>query len=96
MMAVSAAERVIEGFDELFGLSFLFERTVEPVAEPRTEIFRVVVLDLVIPFLDLVCSVSATPPLGRRSGDPGEIGFVVVKNPNTLSATILILALALL
>ena len=35
-------------------------------------------------------------PLGRRSGDVGGEGLVVVKNPKTLSATILILALALL
>ena len=80
------------------GLSLFFARIVDPVADPKNGILRVVVLDLDIPFLDFAaCSVRGIPPLGRRSGEVnGETVFVVVKNPKTLSATILILALALL
>ena len=66
--AVSVAGRLMEGFDELVvNFSRFRARTVEPVADPKKAFRRVVVLDLVIPNLGFVCSVSRTPvPVARR------------------------------
>jgi len=65
--AVSVAGRLMEGFDELVNFSRFRARTVEPVADPKKAFRRVVVLDLVIPNLAFVCSVSRTPvPVARR------------------------------
>jgi hypothetical protein len=85
-MAISVAERVMDVLEGVVGFSFFLERTVAPGGPPRTGTFRVVVFDRVMP----------TGLLTIRWGE--EVGdvFPVVKNPNTLSATIEILALALL
>jgi hypothetical protein len=85
----SVGERVNEAFD----VSRFRARTVDPGADPRTGFRLVVVFDLATPLRER--TESETKTLVRRSGeDVGEGSFVVVKNPKTLSATILILALA--
>ena len=88
-IAGSVGERVNEDLE----LSRFRARTVEPGADPNTGFRRVVVLDLFTPLRERTD--SETRRLGRRSGeDVGEGSFAVVKKPKTLSATILILALA--
>ena len=94
----SVIERVIDVFEGVFDFSRFLDKTVAPTTEPRTEVRRVVVLERDTPNLDFDCSVAGTfPVVGCGGEDIGDVFFVeVVKNPNTLSATILILALALL
>jgi hypothetical protein len=83
LKTLSVAERVIEFLDGVFGFSFFFVRMLDPGALPMT--------------LTLLVVVFCLDKLSGLAGDEfGDGPFVVVKNPNTLSATILILALALL
>jgi hypothetical protein len=84
--------RALEPFDG--ERSFRRDRTVEPGALPRTAVRRDVVFDLV--GKSLLGASLGTCPLnclcGEETGE--DEGFEVVKKLNTLSATMLILALA--
>jgi len=89
LTAGSVGDRV----SEVLELSRFRARTVEPCAEPSTGFRRVVVLERVTPLRER--TESEARMLGRRSGEEvGEGSFVVVKKLKTLSATMLILALA--
>jgi len=87
---ISVADRGISVLDDDVDFSRFFERTVPPAAPPnpevrRTDVFRERFVSSGIVWTAETC---------LEGEESGVIGFVVVKKPNTLSATILILALA--
>lgn len=91
---LDSGERVIEFFDDVSVFSRFFVRTIAPEPDPITGFLLVVVLDRPKPSFVFVESIAEI--LGFRGLEVGEGSFVVVKKLNTLSATMLILALALL